>query len=477
MKELSTMHPIPPHLKHLKRVRKKATSEGDPSVHGQLVDIILCFPCDATCATSAKPCGVMTPNLQGHHKDATLPEDIQALGATLPDNIQALLSQYNLQPFLSCVPLKAPETKQQWVEWCRDHWPVSWKVPDQSAASGSAAPPLTAYEQSYFERCMSEALQLAASSQAGKKQAPSGVLTDLGQCASSVQNQNFVNEVSTSTCHIGRDTSGSKENDCGLWSWQGLVNAAIIVDPVSGEVVSAATTRMDHPLGHAALEAIEIASKRDRCMWPGEASTDVCGGENEHGRSDFDEGKTEESRVGVLNSGVENGAFSAMCGERVYLREKEDEGKRFPIIIEPRADEASVPSSKGYLEGDPNAYSAFRKRARRDSALRSDVLPGNEILKALAEGFECPANKTRPGTEKPSRPYMCTGYDIFLVHEPCIMCAMALVHSRLSRVVFCHSDGRHGALSGKGPCGKLQSQRSLNHHYLVYQLGISVSET
>jgi hypothetical protein len=40
--------------------------------------------------------------------------------------------------------------------------------------------------------------------------------------------------------------------------------------------------------------------------------------------------------------------------------------------------------------------------------------------------------------------------------------------------VFCHADGHHGALSGKGPCGKLQAQRSLNHHYLVYQIDVRV---
>eukprot|EP00200_Dunaliella_tertiolecta_P014852 CAMPEP_0202421650 /NCGR_PEP_ID=MMETSP1128-20130828/50448_1 /ASSEMBLY_ACC=CAM_ASM_000463 /TAXON_ID=3047 /ORGANISM="Dunaliella tertiolecta, Strain CCMP1320" /LENGTH=676 /DNA_ID=CAMNT_0049029679 /DNA_START=93 /DNA_END=2123 /DNA_ORIENTATION=+ len=68
-----------------------------------------------------------------------------------------------------------------------------------------------------------------------------------------------------------------------------------------------------------------------------------------------------------------------------------------------------------------------------------------------------------------SRPYMCTGYDCFIAREPCAMCAMALVHSRVARVVFCHPDKAGGALGGRL---QLMGQRSLNHHYKVYRLGL-----
>jgi len=65
------------------------------------------------------------------------------------------------------------------------------------------------------------------------------------------------------------------------------------------------------------------------------------------------------------------------------------------------------------------------------------------------------------------KPYLCTGYDCYVVREPCAMCAMALVHSRVRRVVYCHPDPVGGALGG---ALRLHGRRSLNHHYQVYRL-------
>ncbi|XP_030078147.1 tRNA-specific adenosine-34 deaminase regulatory subunit ADAT3 isoform X2 [Microcaecilia unicolor] len=62
-------------------------------------------------------------------------------------------------------------------------------------------------------------------------------------------------------------------------------------------------------------------------------------------------------------------------------------------------------------------------------------------------------------------PYICTGFDLYITREPCIMCAMALVHSRIQRVFY-------GAPSPDGALGsryKIHTQKDLNHHFQVFR--------
>lgn len=63
--------------------------------------------------------------------------------------------------------------------------------------------------------------------------------------------------------------------------------------------------------------------------------------------------------------------------------------------------------------------------------------------------------------------YLCTGFDAYLTHEPCTMCAMALVHSRVKRVFYGTSNLSAGGL---GSCYSLHEISELNHHFQVYKL-------
>ncbi|MXQ91091.1 hypothetical protein E5288_WYG005569 [Bos mutus] len=62
-------------------------------------------------------------------------------------------------------------------------------------------------------------------------------------------------------------------------------------------------------------------------------------------------------------------------------------------------------------------------------------------------------------------PYVCTGYDLYITREPCAMCAMALVHSRVRRVFY-------GAPSPDGALGtrfRLHARPDLNHRFQAFR--------
>jgi len=100
-----------------------------------------------------------------------------------------------------------------------------------------------------------------------------------------------------------------------------------------------------------------------------------------------------------------------------------------------------------------------------------DYLMRDEEYKDLTFGAErsrnCKEVNADQGADNLAKfgPYLCTGYDVYLLQEPCLMCSMALVHSRAKRVFFLRNSD-NGALATRF---QLHSVRELNHHYEVFQ--------
>lgn len=66
-----------------------------------------------------------------------------------------------------------------------------------------------------------------------------------------------------------------------------------------------------------------------------------------------------------------------------------------------------------------------------------------------------------------TKDYLCTGNSLFIWREPCVMCSMALVHSRIKRVFFYEANPECGGLMSQVKIGYL---KQLNHHFISYQL-------
>ncbi|XP_064541438.1 probable inactive tRNA-specific adenosine deaminase-like protein 3 [Drosophila montana] len=121
-----------------------------------------------------------------------------------------------------------------------------------------------------------------------------------------------------------------------------------------------------------------------------------------------------------------------------------------------------------FVEDEPSPRSTLRGLPQ----LYYDYLQQHEACQDLQFGAELPRRGEQPAADDQHAdnltkygPYLCTGYDVYLLREPCLMCAMALVHSRVKRIFFLEQSD-NGALATSF---QLHSVKELNHHYEVFQ--------
>ncbi|VDD84270.1 unnamed protein product, partial [Mesocestoides corti] len=85
---------------------------------------------------------------------------------------------------------------------------------------------------------------------------------------------------------------------------------------------------------------------------------------------------------------------------------------------------------------------------------------GRLNLDQRKQAFSDPKNGTDNGSN-----YLCTGCDAYVSTEPCLMCAMALLHARIARVFIARRLPSAGGLCSRW---KLSLVNALNHHFLVF---------
>ena len=130
---------------------------------------------------------------------------------------------------------------------------------------------------------------------------------------------------------------------------------------------------------------------------------------------------------------------------------------------------------------DASARDAYYMRLALDQAeharVRGEVPVGAVIVRddtVIASGFNQPIGLHDPSAHAEMvalraaalqlENYRLPGCEIFVTLEPCLMCAGAIMHARLARVVFGARDPKTGA------CGSVVdvfAQERLNHHATV----------
>ena len=100
-------------------------------------------------------------------------------------------------------------------------------------------------------------------------------------------------------------------------------------------------------------------------------------------------------------------------------------------------------------------------------AIEAVALEARRRYAAAAAGPASGASKRAlEGSSEGFEDYLCQDCDVVLTKEPCVMCAMALVHSRVRRIAFRDSDEAFGGFGGRIA---LQHCKSLNHHPRILQ--------
>jgi tRNA-specific adenosine deaminase 3 len=122
------------------------------------------------------------------------------------------------------------------------------------------------------------------------------------------------------------------------------------------------------------------------------------------------------------------------------------------------------------VSGVPRPYSpeeqptldffACDTRTSKHHPLRHSVL--NLTRKVGEASFNQPEDPDAQGSRKNGSNYLLTSRILFTTHEPCMMCSMALLHSRVAKVMYLISMG------GTGGCGGsrcLPSLEGVNHRF------------
>lgn len=101
------------------------------------------------------------------------------------------------------------------------------------------------------------------------------------------------------------------------------------------------------------------------------------------------------------------------------------------------------------------------------------AVPHSESARHRKRGLAISESRYEETGEKksplPVDQYLCTGLDCYVSREPCVMCTMALVHSRIRRIIFvAHNNDQLGGLSE----AKVHCEVALNHRCEAYFLPV-----
>ncbi|XP_020223190.1 tRNA-specific adenosine deaminase TAD3 isoform X1 [Cajanus cajan] len=320
---------------------------------------------------------------------------------SMPPHLQELISSYQLSPFITKVCKYAATSKEEWQEQCK-FWPTSYhprtyNIDGITGFSEEDSRSVLKFMQSAVELATSDGLVVNAA-----------VIVDPStkQIISTACDQIFA----WNTC---KDDSCYRKPE--LCSSRTIIYSKC--DPHEKLHSNSPSNQLKQPYTGVA------------CLYPRQWAE-----QKSHPQSSYYWHPLQHAAMVAIES-------SAARDRCLFPREENSEAK--------------------YLELDSENSSWTSSPAKRQKTACAN---GEDVEKLNAHGQ---GDHSQTSDQPPTRPYLCTGYDIYLIWEPCPMCAMALVHQRIRRIFYAFPNPKAGAL---GSVHRLQGEKSLNHHYAVFRV-------
>jgi len=209
--------------------------------------------------------------------------------------------------------------------------------------------------------------------------------------------------------------------------------AAAIVTPEDGRILAVAAARIDrHPMWHAAMLAVDLIARL-------------------HGGGAWELNNEECAEMKRRTDAIDKNTFADRTDSNATT---EDQSLKRLRRIKRRYEEETplcYPRSLSSLQFpvQTSLETQVVRKGRRNNGVK---IENSKERKCEDNAKEC-------------GPYLCTGYWAFLLMEPCPLCAMALLHSRVARIFYGTANRSVGVLGSKA---MLHTVPGLNHRYRVW---------
>ncbi|TVY84509.1 tRNA-specific adenosine deaminase subunit TAD3 [Lachnellula suecica] len=163
-------------------------------------------------------------------------------------------------------------------------------------------------------------------------------------------------------------------------------------------------------------------------------------------------------------------------------------GEAFGVVVVERVDGVARPVAVAgdarWLDwpkdspGNVTAHATLRAIDMVAKQVRQSHQVGEEQAREALDGGlgifrgepELPIEREHFRTSMDKEGYLCHKLELYCTHEPCVMCSMAIVHSRFEKVVFEHRMNRTGGLCADGDLGHgMFWRKELNWQLLAWQ--------